>query len=776
MATTPSNPSAGDGVPSAATPDAASQRAASRDVPVASSTTASPTPESLSSDERNGPADGGTGVDQDPDGDHDGPVKPPSAGGAGGGGQFSDVLKSRFRWLFYASLASSLGDWIGLAAIVVLTKTLTAGAGGASRATLFSLSGVMIARILPTMLLGPVAGVFADRWDRRRLLIATDIGRAAVFLVLPFAQDVWALFLATIVIEIMATLFIPVRDAVVPTLVPRGQLVQANQLSLLASYGTLPLGGFAFAAVVVATGSAVGDATGWTFVQQRPEAVAIWLNAATFLLSAWFISRIPDFTGRGKRLSEGNDDRPGAWQEFVEGMRFLTNHPLVRALVLGVMTACMAAGSIIAIGIAFTQVLNAGDAGFGIMQGVVGTGLVVGILATSWLEPRFGRTQLFAPAVFLAGVALVATALMPRLDLAMVPAAVMGFGGGVAFLTGYTVLQESVSDDMRGRTFGVFNTAVRFALFVSLVIAPAIVGLIGTEPRIDGYTPYVIGGVRITLVLAGVLALAGGAYSWRSIRRAMSGAGIATGAPRAMTGLFVVFEGGDGAGKSTQIRMLREALEATGLDPVVTREPGGTLIGERIRDLVLDRAATELGDRTEAMLYAAARAQHVDEVIAPALAQERVVICDRYVDSSVVYQGVARGLGPEDVRRLNRWGTDNIRPDLVILLDLSADEGLRRAGHSPDRLESAGLDFHQTVNEAFRRLAVMTPNTYITVDATADRHDIHRRIRDAVWERLRLADLPDAAGSPPLESGDAADHGADAVTTGNGPSGTGGHG
>ena len=669
------------------------------------------------------------------------------SGSDGVGSQFSRVLKSPFRWLFYASLASSLGDWIGLAAIVVLTKTLTAGDGGASRATLFSLSGVMIARILPTMLLGPIAGVFADRWDRRRLLIATDIGRAMVFLVLPFAPDVWALFLATIVIEVMATLFIPVRDAIIPTLVPRGQLVQANQLSLLASYGTLPLGGFAFAAVVVGTGSVVGDATGWAFIQARPESVAIWLNSLTFLASAWFISRIPGISGRGK-LKSPDEDRPGAWQEFVEGMNFLGSHPLVRSLMFGVMTACMAAGTIIAIGVAFTQVLNAGDDGFGTLQGVVGTGLVLGILATSWLEPRIGRTRLFAPGVLVAGVGLALTAVMPRLDLAMVTAAIMGFGGGVAFLTGYTMLQESVSDDMRGRTFGAFNTGVRFALFLSLVIAPLIVGLIGTEPQVNGVTAYTIGGVRITLLMAGMLAIMGGVYSWWSIGRALSGAGIDTGAPRATTGLFVVFEGGDGAGKSTQIELLRRALEASGIEPVVTREPGGTRIGERIRKIVLDPSTPELADRTEAMLYAAARAQHVEEVIAPALEEHRVVIADRYVDSSVVYQGVARGLGPEDVRRLNRWGTDNIRPDLVVLLDLPADEGLRRAGHEPDRLESAGLDFHRTVNEAFRRLAVMTPDIYITVDATDERTRIHERIRAAVWERLALATLPDPPDEP----------------------------
>lgn len=673
------------------------------------------------------------------------------------GGQFSRVLSSPFRWLFYASVASSLGDWIGLAAIVVLTKTLTAGDAGSGRATLFALSGVMIARILPTMLLGPVAGVFADRWDRRRLLIVTDIGRALVFLAVPFSQDVFALFLATIVIEVMATLFIPVKDAIVPNLVPRGQLVQANQLSLLATYGTLPLGGFAFTAVVVASGAAVGDATGWSFIQQRPESVAIWLNSLTFLASAYFVSRIPGIGGRGPSLAR-DEDRPGAVQEFVDGFRFLAAHPLVRSLVFGVMATAMAAGTVIAIGVPFAEVLNAGDDAFGIMQGVVGTGLVGGILVVTWLERHFDRRSLFAPGVVVAGVGLVGTALMPRLDLAMVPAAIMGLGGGIAFLSGYTMLQTSVPDEMRGRAFGVFNTGVRFALFVSLVVAPLVVAFIGPESRVSGVTPYTIGGVRITLILAGLVAVAGGVWSRWSIGRALRQVGSDVRPSRATKGLFIVFEGGDGAGKSTQMELLCAALRGAGVDPVVTREPGGTSIGERIRDVVLDPSTPELADRTEALLYAAARSQHVAEVIAPALAANQVVVSDRYVDSSVVYQGVARGLGSEAVRRLNRWSTNQISPDLVVLLDVPPDEGLRRAGHAPDRLEGAGLDFHTTVNEAFRRLAVMTPERYLTVDATRPVDEVHDVIRAAVWERLRLAETPDLPEDGPGDVDDDSTH------------------
>jgi dTMP kinase len=165
---------------------------------------------------------------------------PPQELGLGDTAQWRAVLRSPFRNLLYATFTTSLGDWIGVLAILALTKSIL----GPTRAAAFALSGVMIARVLPTLALGPVAGVFVDRWDRRRLLIATDIGRGVVMALVPFAQDVWALFLATLIIETMSTLFIPAKDAVIPNLVRRDQLVQANQMNLAAGYGTLPLGRF----------------------------------------------------------------------------------------------------------------------------------------------------------------------------------------------------------------------------------------------------------------------------------------------------------------------------------------------------------------------------------------------------------------------------------------------------------------------------------------------------------------------------------------------------
>src|SRR5690606_10837920 len=201
-----------------------------------------------------------------------------------------------FRNLFYANLTSSLGDWIGVAAILALTTQIL----GTTRATAFAMAGVMMARVVPTMLLGPVAGVFVDRWDRRRVLMATDIGRGLVMALVPFSPDIWALFLATLLVEVQSALFMPAKDAMIPGLAGKRLLVQANQLNLIAAYGTFPLGGLLFAVSVPVSNALFGDVE---FLSQRPASLAIWINALSFFVSAVFVTRIPKVSeprnGRG---------------------------------------------------------------------------------------------------------------------------------------------------------------------------------------------------------------------------------------------------------------------------------------------------------------------------------------------------------------------------------------------------------------------------------------------------------------------------------------------
>ncbi len=197
------------------------------------------------------------------------------------------------------------------------------------------------------------------------------------------------------------------------------------------------------------------------------------------------------------------------------------------------------------------------------------------------------------------------------------------------------------------------------------------------------------------------------------------------------TGVFVCFEGGEGAGKSTQSRLLCERLEAAGHVVVLTREPGDTPVGAEMRRIVLDPATGELADRTEALLYAADKAEHIHSVVAPALARGEVVVTDRYVDSTLAYQGAGRSLDSAELEWVARWATEDVRPHLTVLLDLDPAQGLTRFAER-DRIEGESIGFHRRVRAEFLRLAAADPEHYVVLDARAPVQDI----ADAVHDRL----------------------------------------
>ena len=194
-----------------------------------------------------------------------------------------------------------------------------------------------------------------------------------------------------------------------------------------------------------------------------------------------------------------------------------------------------------------------------------------------------------------------------------------------------------------------------------------------------------------------------------------------------MTGVFIAIEGGDGAGKSTQAKLLAEGLRTRGYEVLITREPGGSPIAEKIRHVVLDVANLGLNERAEALLFAASRAEHVASTIRPALEQGTIVISDRYMDSSIAYQGIARGLGLEHIRELNLWATDNLVPDLTIILDVDAEHGLNRVA-DPNRIEEESTEFHSVVRAAFLELAKRDPNRYLIVSANQPAEEIAETI------------------------------------------------
>ena len=193
-------------------------------------------------------------------------------------------------------------------------------------------------------------------------------------------------------------------------------------------------------------------------------------------------------------------------------------------------------------------------------------------------------------------------------------------------------------------------------------------------------------------------------------------------------GVFVCFEGGDGSGKSTQSRVLGQWLEAEGYVVRLTFEPGDTEVGVRVRQIVLDPATGSLADRTEALLYAADKAEHVERVVVPALARGAVVVTDRYVDSTLAYQGAGRAIPDNELERVARWATGDLRPHLTVLLDLPPGDGLTRF-ETRDRIEQESLAFHERVREAFVRMASAKPEHYLVVDATLPAPEIADLIR-----------------------------------------------
>lgn len=204
------------------------------------------------------------------------------------------------------------------------------------------------------------------------------------------------------------------------------------------------------------------------------------------------------------------------------------------------------------------------------------------------------------------------------------------------------------------------------------------------------------------------------------------------------TGVFVCFEGGDGSGKSTQSGLLGGWLEQEGHEVVLTFEPGATEVGRKLRSIVLSPETGEISDRTETLLYAADKAEHVHAVVLPALDRGAVVITDRYVDSTLAYQGAGRALDIAEVERIARWATHDLRPHLTVVLDLDPEHGLGRFDER-DRIEGESLEFHLRVRERYLAMAAADPDHYLVIDARADREEIARQVRDRVAPLLSQA-------------------------------------
>ena len=412
-------------------------------------------------------------------------------------------------------------------------------------------------------------------------------------------------------------------------------------------------------------------------------------------------------------------------------------------MTLGIVAAFSAVGAVLALGPIFAKnALAAGTPGWGILVTSFGIGMGIGMASSNKVVEFVEREIVFVWSIIAAAATLFVLALIPGIELAAVITVVLGAFCGSAWVSGYVLLQENVTDEFRGRTFGALTVLSRLGLFLSLTVFPILANAVGEHTITIGERTVNLSGTRAALMVASLGAMLAGIFTRRGLRRFRVSRpqplGLVPKLKRPPSaGLFIAFEGVEGSGKGTQIRLAKEWLEEQGVDVLVTREPGGTAVGEELRRMLLDHQTGHLEPKTEALMFAASRAQHVTNVIRPGLAEGKVVICDRYIDSSVAYQGWARGLGEQDVLTLNVWATQGLFPDLVILLHLEPEAGLLRSLEEPDRIEMEGADFHAKVADAYLRIAEEHPERFVVLDADATPETVHEQVVDALKRVLK---------------------------------------
>jgi dTMP kinase len=670
--------------------------------------------------------------------------------------------------------AASFGDWIGLLATGIFASAQfeSSAAQGAA------FGGTIAVRLLPALLLGPIAGVFADRFDRRYTMVITDLIRFVFYGSIPLVPLLggsaavtvtWAT-IATFVGETTTLIWIPAKEAAVPNLIPKARIEVSNQLTLVTTYGITPI----LAALVLSALTAGVQQSGVVLPHWlQPVEIALYLNAISRLATALVV-----FFGireiGGKTPQREQAAQQSMMKQFLDGWTYIGRTPLVRGLVLGIFGAFAAGGIVIGTAKTFAISLGAGEAAFYLLFGTIFIGLAVGIGLGPMIVRELSRRRWFGMNIVLASASVMFLGLSFHLSMALVGALLVGAGAGMAFLAGTTLLYGEVADEVRGRVFAVVQIGVRMVLLLAITLSGFLVGLGSSRHVTLGGLSFDVSFTRVLLLVAGAAGVWVGVSSFRQMDDkdgvpvladlwgSFRGRPLSAAEPFVRHGVFVVFEGGEGAGKSTQVSRLAAVLRAEGRDVVVTREPGATDVGARIRGLVLDKGDAP-SPRAEALLYAADRAHHVATVVRPALARGAAVISDRYVDSSLAYQGAGRTLPVQEVSWLSSWATGGLKPDLVVLLDVDPAVGLGRVdsrGLGADRLESESRAFHDRVRYAFLDLAAGDPKRYLVLDAARPAAEIAEVVLkrvEALFEGERNHPAPASTAVPPGPDLDAPD-------------------
>ncbi|MER7665526.1 dTMP kinase [Streptomyces sp. NPDC096193] len=677
------------------------------------------------------------------------------------------------RRLWNAQIVGGIGDALSVFALLLLTlqaAVLAGTFGDGYRGAAFAVAAVLGARVLATLLfgavlLGPLTTLTSPKGplDRRWTMIGADGLRAVLLIVAPLWVD-WTLdnaatiLLITVFVTGVAERFWTVaRDGAAPALLPapppEGAAVRPlpdhldalRRLWLRTGFAVIPLG-----AAVLLVATLIGNllATGLEWFSLHQAALGSYVAAGLFAASVstlYFIELPGSATPRPRSPLEGLR-RPSTGGVIDKGRT-----GAIPLFVVACAAVAAAISSAVAVAVLHAVDLGGGPVAFALLVLVLTGGTGLGIRAAASVLPSLSRRRLLVLALTVTGVALLAMGLVPDTATVLLLALLAGFSAGVAANIGHTLIDQETEDFRRARLTEHLQAVVRVAIAVGAVAAPLLAAAIGPHRLASGDFVFAHGGAGFTLMLVGALLLPvaaivlaktddrSGVPLRRDLRDALRGGADPAVAP-AGTGFFIAIEGGDGAGKSTQVEALAQWIRAKGHEVVVTREPGATPVGKRLRSILLDVSSAGLSNRAEALLYAADRAEHVGSVVRPALERGAIVISDRYIDSSVAYQGAGRDLSPTEIARISRWATDGLVPHLTVLLDVSPEAARERFTEAPDRLESEPAEFHQRVRSGFLTLAAADPGRYLVVDAGQEPEAVTTVVRHRLDQLLPLSD------------------------------------
>lgn len=419
----------------------------------------------------------------------------------------------QFLRLWLAQLVTSTGEWVFFLAVSI--KAAEVGPGTPEGAVAL----VLLARLGPGFFLSQLAGVLADRWDRRRLMAICDLARAGIVCAFPFVTHVWQLVLLSLALEAFTLLWIPAKEAMVPNLLPSRHLPTANTLSALATYGTLPLAAFLL----------------WVFETQSDDGTVagFFFDAATFLISAALIFSIVVPKQREERLHRSRPIDANKFElrsifgEMREGWRVIFGDPTLRAVNFGLAVGLVGGAMLVTLGrVYIDEVLPEVESSLALLGGF-GAGVVVGVVTLLFVSQRIDRPWVFGRALLLAGTALFIATSVDELGLVVVMLGLAGASVGIVYILGFTIIQETADDEMRGRVFGAFYSVSRVAVLLIVVAAPAIAVVFDrvTELTTDGTVDVfgyelLIPGVRITFWVAALIIISAGTFAVRTLRAA----------------------------------------------------------------------------------------------------------------------------------------------------------------------------------------------------------------------------------------------------------------